>query len=490
MIGKKSINIFCKTPFSSCGSCATMVLHPIGMPMKYIVNKLLLFLLRLAVYGKRTVAWVFFRLVSIFSRLHDVYASTLGFRVYKFGFLIRKKLEKYKIPLDSRIVEILAKRGTLQVALFVVILAILLPHSKLYSQDIASLPGRNTLLYSLVGPGEQDYDTEEIIIEEAHLDRPKSIDASAWKAGTVSVDVPSTVGKEVVPVAQDIAAVSVGGTAFTKPIILSGTVLPTISKTSSQQRSETITYEVQSGDVIGAIAELHGISVNSILWANGLSARSYIRPGDILKIPPSTGLYHKVGSGDTVSKIARLYDIEADEIVVFNKLQKDGADIVVGEELFIPEGVKPTPRVVYAPRPKPFVSVTAPAPSVSAPAGSGYLWPTSVYRITQYFGWRHTGLDIAGPVGSPLYASRAGTVIKSQCGWNGGYGCYVIVDHGGGVQTLYAHASRLYVSAGQQVSQGQTLADMGSTGRSTGPHIHYEVRVNGRHQNPLQYIRK
>ncbi len=459
--------------FSTDVSYDRMELPDYGFFMNHVGNKILLFFLRLAVYVKRAVAWAFFGFVGIFSRIHDLYANTIGFRVYKVGFLLKKK------------------RGTLQVVLLAVILVMLVPQSKLYSQDLASIPGRNTLLYAMVGPGDQDFAVEEIIVEEANLNRPKAIDTPAWKAGTVSVDVPSVVGKDVIPAAQDIAAVSVGGTALTKPTILSGTELPVVDEpVSAQTRSETITYEVQSGDVIGAIAEQFGVSVNSILWANGLSARSYIRPGDVLKIPPGSGLYHKVKSGDTVLKIANTYDVEAKEIVEFNRLQKDGADIVVGEELFIPDGVKPTPRVVYAPRPKPFVSVTPPAPSVAAPAGSGYIWPTSVRRITQYFGWRHTGVDIAGPIGSPLYAARAGTVIKSQCGWNGGYGCYVILDHGGGVQTLYAHASQLYVSVGQQVSQGQTLAAMGSTGRSTGPHIHFEVRVNGRHQNPLKYVRQ
>jgi len=134
-------------------------------------------------------------------------------------------------------------------------------------------------------------------------------------------------------------------------------------------------------------------------------------------------------------------------------------------------------------------NIAAPPPSVAAPAGSGYLWPAGVRYISQYFGWRHTGLDIAGKIGTGLYASRAGTVTRSQCGWNGGYGCYIIIDHGNGITTLYGHASRLYVSVGEYVSQGQTFAAMGSTGRSTGSHLHFEVRVNGARQNPLRYIR-
>lgn len=458
--------------------------------MKHIADKLLLLLLRTAVYGKRGASWLFFRVVGLFSSLHDLYANTVGFRLYKILFFLKKKCQKYQLPLDGRIIELLGRRGTLQVLLFLVIGVILLPQSKLYSQDITSIPGRNTLLYRLVGPGDQNFVIDEIIVEEANLERTQAGTAiPAWKQGTLSVDAPSFVGKESILQAQDLSAMSVGGSALTKPSILPGIDLPAWDPANTSGRKEMLLYQVQSGDVIGSIAEEYGVSLNSLLWANNLTARSYIRPGDTLKIPPSTGLYHKVAKGDTVSKIAQIYTVEPSVIISFNNLQQDGADIVVGEELFVPDGEKPAPKVIVVPRPKPLIGVTAPAPSVSAPAGSGYLWPTAVSRITQYFGFRHTGVDIAGPSGTALYASRGGTVVKSQCGWNGGYGCYIIIDHGGGVQTLYGHVSELYVSAGQQVSQGQTIAAMGSTGRSTGPHIHFEVRVNGAQQNPLRYIR-
>ena len=181
--------------------------------------------------------------------------------------------------------------------------------------------------------------------------------------------------------------------------------------------------------------------------------------------------------------------IETNEIVSYNKLA-DASDIVIGEQLIIPNGVKVA--VVYASTPSTksvFRQVSAPPPSIDAPAGSGFLWPAGVRRISQYYGWQHTGLDIAGPIGTPLYASKSGTVIKSQCGYNGGYGCYIILDHGGGVQTLYGHSSQLLVSVGEKVIQGQTIALMGSTGRSTGPHIHFEVRINGVRENPLKYIK-
>ena len=141
-------------------------------------------------------------------------------------------------------------------------------------------------------------------------------------------------------------------------------------------------------------------------------------------------------------------------------------------------------------RPSAINKVAAPIPTVTAPAGSGYIWPSSATIITQYYHWRHNGLDIAGKVGNSVYATRAGTVKVSQCGWNGGYGCWIKIDHGDGLESRYGHNSELLVSVGDYVEQGQLIAYMGSTGNSTGPHVHFEIRVNGSNVNPLSYVRK
>jgi murein DD-endopeptidase MepM/ murein hydrolase activator NlpD len=112
--------------------------------------------------------------------------------------------------------------------------------------------------------------------------------------------------------------------------------------------------------------------------------------------------------------------------------------------------------------------------------------------ITQYFGWTHHAIDIAGPFETPTYAAKAGTVEKAQCGWNSGYGCYVIIDHGNGIKTLYGHHSRLLVSPGEYVETGQTIALMGNTGKvrgRTGIHVHFEIIKNGVRVNPLGYVR-
>jgi LysM repeat protein len=457
--------------------------------VKYYLYKVLLLAFKGLISIKRGVVWVWKYVRRGGSRVYEWYKGKPAFYLYKGLFVLRKRMGKYWIPFDSRFVEYIGRRGTLQAVFFIAAVLVMVPQSRLYSQDISNIPGQNTLLYELVGPGDQYFEEDAITVEEANFDDvgPKG---PAWRQGAVVVDSSVATGKEVAKEVKDISAISVGGSALTKPSILPGTDLPTIDpSTQTTNRRNAIVYEVQQGDVVGAIAEKFGVSVNTILWANNLTARSYIRPGDELKILPQSGLVHMVKKGDTVLKIAQLYDAETQEIVESNRLQKDGADIVIGEELFIPGGEKPQPVIVYSSRPSTFSRVSAPPPSINVPAGAGYIWPTNVRHISQYFGWRHTGLDIAGPTGSPLYASRGGTVIKSQCGWNGGYGCYVVLDHGGGVTTLYGHASQLYVSVGQSVSQGQTIAAMGNTGRSTGPHIHFEVRVGGSKQNPLRYVR-
>lgn len=454
--------------------------------------KALLWLLRSLMYLKRFLFWVLGAFWDVLVRLNDVYQRTLGFRLYKLWFLLKKQLIKWKVPLDSRLIEVLARRGTLQILFFCVGLAFMFPYSQLHTQETGKIAGRNSALFALLGPGENEFELEEVV--EVDITELAQRDTRTWRQGAVSADS-ATPGATQQPgfTNQELSSISAGGAAITKPTIISGVDAPPakVPIIGSGTRTKIVEYVVKPGDVIGRIATEFGVSVETILWANNLSIRSYIRPGDTLQILPVSGLLHKVKRGDTISKIARTYDAEQDQIIKYNKLQAGGSDIVVGEKLVIPDGKKPyvAPVRRSSSVSQSFRSVSAPPPSVRAPAGSGYLWPTNVRRITQYYGWRHTGLDIAGPKGSPLYASRSGRVIKSKCGWNGGYGCYIILDHGGGVHTLYAHNSQLYVSVGEQVVQGQTIALMGSTGRSTGPHIHFEVRVNGRRQNPLRYIK-
>ncbi len=242
-------------------------------------------------------------------------------------------------------------------------------------------------------------------------------------------------------------------------------------------------YIVREGDTLGAIADRYGLNLSTILWANQLSFRSTIRPGDTLKIMQKDGVTHTVRSGDTLSSIARKYSIDLNEILLENQLAS--ADrLKIGVDLFIPGG---EPLTVSALTPRSTSVKNLFTPPSKNPVVSGWVWPTDWRVITQYFGWKHTGLDIDGDYSTLNYAARDGKVVFS--GWKGGYGLSVEVDHGDGYMTRYAHFSKLTISFGDVVNAGQALGVTGTTGRSTGTHLHFEIIKNGKFQNPLDYVR-
>ncbi len=253
---------------------------------------------------------------------------------------------------------------------------------------------------------------------------------------------------------------------------------------SSKPRDKVIDYKVVSGDTLASIAKKFDISVDTIKWANDLKTET-IKPDQILKIAPVTGVVHTVVSGETIYSIAKKYNIPAQNIVNF--IFNDFADsntfaLRAGQTLYVPDGVIEPEQPKY----------TALAPRyASAIAGvrgsSSFIWPTTGI-ITQYPTWYHMAFDIASNNTPAIIAADTGTVTFAGC-INWGYGCHVVVDHGNGYQTLYAHMSAISVSAGQAVNQGQQLGIMGSTGNSTGPHCHFEIRLNGVLQNPQNYLK-
>ncbi len=263
------------------------------------------------------------------------------------------------------------------------------------------------------------------------------------------------------------------------------TITTTIDGGDQPQRTEIVHYTVQRGDTVSTIARKFGISVNTILWANNLSSFSLIRPGDKLTILPYSGIQYTVKRGDTLARIARTYGVTEDKIRNYNNL---GSILRIGEKLMIPGGKK----ISYArTTSRSYTGVSVIKDLVKSPSkqvsGNKMAWPTEGHRITQYFSWRHSGLDIGNKSGTPLYAADAGKVTYS--GWSRGYGYNVVIDHGGGKKTRYAHASKLFVKVGDYVDKGEHIAAMGSTGWSTGPHIHFEVIINGKKYNPLNYIK-
>ncbi len=294
---------------------------------------------------------------------------------------------------------------------------------------------------------------------------------------------------------EDTASLSViGGGALTAPTISEGAE-------STAPRTEVETYAVAQGDTLSTIAAKFGISLNTLLWANSLTVNSSIKPGTELTILPTTGVQHKVVSGDTVSKIATKYKVEEAEIIAFNRLAS-AEDIIIGESLIVPNGEvqaaaparRPTSvTTVFTPPATSSSIPTTTTPSTTAPAtgsasGSGVMvWPTDLRVITQYYGWSHTGIDVDCHFTHDNYAADSGVV--QYAGWKGGYGYAVEINHGNGLVTRYGHHASMYVSAGETVSKGQAIGRCGTTGISTGTHLHFEVMSGGAFKNPLEYIR-
>ena len=253
-------------------------------------------------------------------------------------------------------------------------------------------------------------------------------------------------------------------------------------------RTAVVVYMVQAGDTVASIADKFGLKQSTVITANNLGSRAFIREGQPLRILPVDGIAYTVKKGDTVEKIAKKYSSEVARISDINWLD-DGGRLTIGVELVLPDGKLPAP-------PPPPVRVAnikdifVPPSYKQVTGGGTLLWPTAVRRITQYFKRSHNGVDIAGPVGTPIYAADDGAVIFS--GWNrGGYGNMMLLDHGNGMFTRYAHGSKLLYKVGAQVKKGDTIMLMGSTGRSTGPHLHFEVMLKTvrNRANPFSYVK-
>jgi len=238
--------------------------------------------------------------------------------------------------------------------------------------------------------------------------------------------------------------------------------------TAGNERSEIVTYTVRPGDIPSVIAASFGITVNTLLWANDLSDGQYIRPGDELSILPVSGVRYKVRSGDTVLTIASRYKGEAPQIIAFNELDAGGG-IVEGEYIIIPDGEMPVPS--YA------KSYAAKYSSYTVNLDGYFSHPTAGVGYRSRGLHPHNAVDIAASCWTPIYAAAAGSVLISDAnGWNSGYGRYIKIDHQNDTQTLYAHNIQNQVVAGQSVQQGELIAYMGSTGQSSGCHVHWEVR--------------
>lgn len=242
-------------------------------------------------------------------------------------------------------------------------------------------------------------------------------------------------------------------------------------------------YKVEDGDTVTSIAHKFGIDEDTIRWQNNLT-KDKIKVSQILQILPVKGIAHKVVKGDTVYSIAKRYDTEAQGMVdfPFNTFSNDETfELAIGQIVIVPDGIKPA-ETITSPRIR---QITPDAGFVVA--SGNFVWPTSG-TISQNFAWYHPGLDIANKAGPNILAADAGVVTYSGC-LNWGYGCHLKIDHGNGYTTLYGHLSQMYVNVGQRVARGNLIGKMGSTGRSTGTHLHFEVAKNGMKLSPLTVLK-
>ncbi|NTU46038.1 peptidoglycan DD-metalloendopeptidase family protein [Candidatus Roizmanbacteria bacterium] len=261
---------------------------------------------------------------------------------------------------------------------------------------------------------------------------------------------------------------------------------PLGTSVSIKPRDKVEDYTVKGGDTLALIAQQSNITVDTIKWANNLKSDS-IKPGQVLKIPPVTGVVHKVSSGENIYTIAKKYKTDAQNIVNFpfnDFADLDTFQLTPGQTLIVPGGVIEEEQPKYDSGYGGMAQIQA-----GVKGTSNFIWPTSGI-ITQYPIWYHMALDIANNAHPAVIAADTGTVTFAGC-INWGYGCHVIINHGNGYQSLYGHmvSGSIVVSAGQVVSQGQKLGNMGSTGRSTGTHLHFEIRSGSTLLNPLNFLK-
>ncbi|MBN2050853.1 MAG: M23 family metallopeptidase [Spirochaetales bacterium] len=238
---------------------------------------------------------------------------------------------------------------------------------------------------------------------------------------------------------------------------------------------DPVNYVIQSGDTLSEIARKYDISVGTLIGYNGIENVRRIYPGEVLKIPEIDGIPYKVKAGDTLESIAQAYGTNVNRLLDANDLTTNL--ILPGDDLFIPGGQISEYEYRKA-------------------TGTLFLYPTNG-RLTSYYGYRsdpftgrrqfHYGIDIANRTGTAVTATMAGVVVDVGERPTG-YGKYVIIRHSYGFQSLYAHLERVSVREGQRVEQGQRLGDMGSTGRSTGSHLHFSIYKNNSPINPLNYL--
>lgn len=388
-----------------------------------------------------------------------------AYRVYR---MTRTRLDRILAPAKNRWAFLVLHRNTVTIAVSVVAALVAMNNVQAQGADMSNF-GRQSIFATIF--------TSDLAEDVEVVEGPAVLQAN----GTDAIALTPTAQEQRRPVAEqstDLAqnperelALGVGGT------------------NSDDESEEVRYYIVEGGDTISSIAATFGIGQSTILWENNLSDTDLIKPGQKLTILPIDGVTHTVKKGDSITSIAKKYKASEDKVLAFNRLAS-GEALSEGEELIIPDGIVDRPNAPAPSAPsassRRFAIFNIPPPARSV-TGKRLQWPSSSRRINQYFRFRHTGIDIDGDVGSPVYAADSG-VVESVVYARYGYGYHVVINHGGGRETLYAHNAKIFVRPGQSVKRGQSIAVVGLTGRTTGAHLHFEVIQNGAKRNPLSYL--
>lgn len=280
------------------------------------------------------------------------------------------------------------------------------------------------------------------------------------------------------------------------PLLVNYSLSPQLNPITFQGKvpsHEIFTYTVQANDTPIGISEQFGISPETILGGNPRLSEeaSALQTGTVLTILPIDGVLHDVQHGETLERIANLYGVTPEDIINYgsNNLEFPFR-LYAGTQIMVPGGV----REVFiwsapAPRPRTTGSGSAGSSVELVVTGTGtFIWPVANRRITQHYWYAHQAVDIGSPEGMAVIASDTGTV--TWAGWNiYGYGNLVVINHGNGYETYYGHLSQINVQVGQPVYQGSVIGASGNTGRSSGPHLHFEVRYFNTLLEPLAYLR-
>lgn len=397
----------------------------------------------------------------------------IGLPIYRLFFFLRRQAARLYLPAKNRFLFIFTNRYMFHAAIVLVVTVTSVVNLQT-SEVRAETFGSKNLLLSLV--------------DESGVDSVEEISAERI-ISTVSSSYLETYALSVEEIDFDLIYETQAGVLFGDSAVIAPTVGEAAEEPAARKTIEE--YLVQENDVLGLIAERYGLNLSTLLWANNLTYRSTIRPGQKLVIPPTDGVIYTVKKGDTVSALAKKYGTTSERVLSFNDLS-DSDTLQIGSTLILPEATPPTSAPVRYIAPASSIFSGTRGGTAPAAATGSWLWPTDGCYITVYFNqyYRfglHKGLDIDGDYTSNVYATRGGSVTRA--GWYDGYGYCVDVNHGDGYTTRYGHFSKLFVSVNDEVGAGDVLGKVGTTGISTGTHLHFEVIENGTKLNPLNFIR-